>query len=67
MISLLACDRMILPKEEEEDEEYKRGGTKKGPNVPRSIEDPGQRITIHAVPEGYAIRPNTPSLAQEFF
>ena len=56
VISLLACDRVPLPKHEEE---AKRGGT--GP-----IQDPGQGITIHAAQDGCWITPDTPSLAQEF-
>ena len=46
-------------------EEAKRGGTEA--IVPRPIEEPGQMIVIHAVPDGNWIVPEIPSLAQEFF
>ena len=51
------------------EEEEKRGGTEEEPIVPRPIEDPGQRITIHAVPDGVngIIFPETPNIVQEFF
>ena len=43
-------------------EEAKRGGTEKAP-----IKDPGQAMIIHAAPTGFAIWPEKPSLAREFF
>ena len=58
VISLLACDRRPLP---EEAKSEGRGGTEA--NAPRSIEQPGQNITIHASPDRFWICPETPSLA----
>ena len=46
------------------DEEAKRGGIET--TVARPIEDPGQGILIHAVPNAEPIYPETPNLAQEF-
>ena len=46
------------------EEELKRGGTEA--IVPRPIENLGQCITIHSVPDGDWIWPETPSLAKEF-
>ena len=49
VISLIACDRVPMPKEAKaEEEESKRGGTEA--TEPRPIQDDGQGIMIHAVP-----------------
>ena len=46
------------------EEESKRGGIEA--NEPRPIQDHGQSINIHAIPDGTPLYPGTPSLAKEF-
>ena len=55
LVSLLVCDRMLMPKTINEEE--KRGGTKEEPILPRPIEEEGQSIIIHAVQHIMSIFP----------
>ena len=68
VISLFACDRENQPEEKGFFKKITcRGGTDATELKP--IDDPGQSITIFAVPDGKKkgwVHPETPSLAKEF-